>query len=102
MTKHELVAKITKVVRAADEEFKDVGGSTRHWVRDCLLPGLEEAGLQIVDTETIGAAVLKLVEWLNTPSYPSPTGSTKIPVVPIDIEDERRFITLEKLGDPNE
>lgn len=102
MTEHELVAKITKVVRAADEEFKDVGGSTRHWVRDCLLPGLEEAGLRIVDIETIGDAVLKLVEWLNTHTYANSDGPTNPPVYPIDLETERKLVIAERLGDPDE
>jgi hypothetical protein len=42
------VAKITAVVREADQDFERVGGSSRHWVRECLLPRLEAAGLRIV------------------------------------------------------
>jgi len=49
----ELIAKITKAVRQADEDFKDVGGSTRHWVRECLLQSLRDDGMNIVETKKI-------------------------------------------------
>lgn len=45
-----LLARITKAVRLADRKFEKVGGSSRHWVRECLLPELETEGLAIVDT----------------------------------------------------
>lgn len=44
----EQVAKITEAVRAADNDFESSGGSSRHWVRECLLPHLTAAGLRIV------------------------------------------------------
>lgn len=44
----DLVAEITGIVRASDEEFESVGGSTRHWVRECFLPRLEGAGWKLV------------------------------------------------------
>ena len=47
-----LVAKITLVVRKADQAFEISGGSTRHWVRDCFLPALKEAGLWIAKSVT--------------------------------------------------
>ena len=47
----EMIAKIAKAVRTADQEFKDVGGSTRHWVRECLLPALRDEGLRIAPLE---------------------------------------------------
>lgn len=34
---------ITEIVRQADDEFKRVGGSSRHWVRDCYFPLLRAA-----------------------------------------------------------
>jgi hypothetical protein len=43
----ELVAKITRAVRVADEQFEESGGSSRHWVRECFLPCLEAEGLEI-------------------------------------------------------
>ena len=43
-----LLADITRAVRTADLAFENVGGSSRHWVRDCLLPALEEEGLSVV------------------------------------------------------
>lgn len=45
------LSKLTQIVRAADEQFEREGGGTRHWVRDCFLPGLEAAGLKIVDRD---------------------------------------------------
>jgi len=45
---HALVKQITLAVRIADKKFEDVGGSTRHWVRDCLLPELTDAGLDVI------------------------------------------------------
>jgi hypothetical protein len=44
----ELVNRLTEVMRKADRTFESVGGSTRHHVRDCLIPELEEAGLKVV------------------------------------------------------
>jgi len=44
-----LVKKITEAVRQADHDFETVGGSSRHWVRDCLLARLEEQGLTICE-----------------------------------------------------
>lgn len=31
-----LVAALSSIVREADREFQRVGGSSRHWVRDCF------------------------------------------------------------------
>ena len=39
---------ITAAVRAADLAFESSGGSSRHYVRECLIPQLEAAGLVIV------------------------------------------------------
>ena len=44
-----MIEKVTRVVREADEAFKTVGGSTRHWVRDCLLPALDRAGIELFE-----------------------------------------------------
>jgi len=43
----ELVAAITAIVREADKTFERVGGSSRHWVRDCFLPCLNKAGWRV-------------------------------------------------------
>jgi len=43
----ELVRRMTLAMREADEMFETVGGSTRHHVRECLLPVLEKHGLGI-------------------------------------------------------
>ena len=42
------VAEITKAVRQADEDFRHVGGSSRHWVRDCFIPALDAAWMRVV------------------------------------------------------
>lgn len=44
----ELVQLLTEAMRAADQAFDRVGGSTRHHVRDCLIPELERMGLGVV------------------------------------------------------
>jgi len=44
----EMVNKLTAVVREADELFEKVGGSSRHWVRDCFVQILEKEGLRVV------------------------------------------------------
>ena len=45
----DLEARLTAAVRQADLNFEKVGGSSRHYVRECLLPALAEAKLVIVD-----------------------------------------------------
>lgn len=45
----DMVARLTKAMRAADLAFETVGGSTRHHVRDCLMSALEEERLAVVD-----------------------------------------------------
>lgn len=39
---------ITAAMRDADRVFEKVGGSTRHYVRDCLLPIMKRHGLIVV------------------------------------------------------
>ena len=36
---------IVSLIQEADKLFETVGGSTRHFVRDCLLPLMEEKGI---------------------------------------------------------
>lgn len=43
--------RLTKAVRAADLDFESVGGSSRHYVRECLMPALDAEGLMITDTD---------------------------------------------------
>jgi len=43
----EIVRRLTAAMREADRTFQRVGGSTRHHVRDCLLPILAKHGLKI-------------------------------------------------------
>jgi len=43
-----VVNAVTGIVRAADQHFERVGGSSRHWVRDCFLPMLNRAGWVVV------------------------------------------------------
>lgn len=44
----ELLARLTAAMREADAIFMRAGGSTRHHVRDCLIPVLEKHGLKLV------------------------------------------------------
>jgi hypothetical protein len=48
MNETEMIRLVTQAVRDADKQFESVGGSTRHWVRECFLPALERIGLTIV------------------------------------------------------
>lgn len=43
----ELLLRMTACMRKADEIFDRVGGSTKHHVRDCLLPLLPKYGLEL-------------------------------------------------------
>jgi hypothetical protein len=45
--KSETYDAVTAVMRDADKEFEKIGGSTRHYVRDVLLPLLEQAGIRL-------------------------------------------------------
>lgn len=47
-TEDDTVRALTAAMREADEAFDRVGGSTRHHVRDCLLPVLEKRGIAVV------------------------------------------------------
>lgn len=42
---------LTAAVRAADQTHIQTGGSSRHYVRECLMPALEEHGLQVCPVE---------------------------------------------------
>jgi hypothetical protein len=67
-TDKELVARITAAVRAADQAFERSGGSSRHWVRECLLPELDRAGLAVVDTKANeGALTARLAPEMGLP-----------------------------------
>lgn len=42
-------ARLVAAMRAADKMFEKVGGTTRHYVRDCLIPEMTERGIRVVD-----------------------------------------------------
>jgi hypothetical protein len=42
-----IITLLTQAMREADLKFETVGGGTRHYVRDCLLPEIEKVGLSI-------------------------------------------------------
>lgn len=44
----EIVAIVTRAVRKADIDFRDAGGTSRHWVRDWFLPYLRQENVEIV------------------------------------------------------
>jgi len=50
----EMIARITQAVRAADQAFDNVGGNTRHWVRECFIDALKDEGLEIRPIQTEG------------------------------------------------
>ena len=66
MTKEEqkptIERRLTAAVREADQAFERVGGSTRHYVNDCLLPMLEAAGLSVVDTAHLRGLEVRLAD----------------------------------------
>jgi hypothetical protein len=45
----DIPSRLTAAMREADRAFESVGGSTRHFVHDCLMPALEAARLSVVD-----------------------------------------------------
>jgi hypothetical protein len=55
LSESETVSLLTEAMRAADQAFERVGGSTRHHVRDCLMPELERMGLTIVRADSTSA-----------------------------------------------
>ena len=70
MTDNNLVKEITVVVRQADSDFEKIGGSSKHWVRDCFLPLLEEAGLTVCRIGKLGAyenRLKKAIQQYNDP-----------------------------------
>jgi hypothetical protein len=44
----EIIKRLTAAMQEADQQFEAEGGGTRHYVRECLLPILEQHGLRIV------------------------------------------------------
>lgn len=52
----ELIRRMTAAMREADKTFERVGGSTRHHVRDCLLPVLEKHGLELRLAPTVSGS----------------------------------------------
>jgi hypothetical protein len=44
----ELVKVLTLALRTGDQAYESTGGSTRHYVRECLLPVLERMRLTVV------------------------------------------------------
>lgn len=63
-----LVRRVTRAVREADGAFEDVGGSSRHWVRECFFPALRSEGLAIVvasDYARLVEAARDVVDWLD-------------------------------------
>lgn len=49
MSDVKVARRLTEAMREADLAFETVGGSTRHFVNDCLLPALEAHHLAVVD-----------------------------------------------------
>lgn len=47
----EIIRRLTAAMREADRMHEKTGGSTRHHVRECLLPILDRHGLKIECTD---------------------------------------------------
>lgn len=45
---NERIRILTQIARSADKCFEKIGGSSRHWVRDCFLPCAEKEGWRII------------------------------------------------------
>lgn len=43
----ETIKRMTRAVRRADQAFGKVGGGTRSWVSECLMPALDEEGITL-------------------------------------------------------
>lgn len=69
-TPPEVVAAVTRAIRAADLAFESSGGSSRHWLRDQLLPRLEEEGLRIVWTDSLKTLAEYVVHHVGVESWP--------------------------------
>jgi hypothetical protein len=59
----EIVNAVTAAMREADRVFEKVGGSTRHHVRDCLLPVLNRNGWRIVKAKPVCPCGLSSEPW---------------------------------------
>ena len=44
----DIVDRLTQAVRVADRQFEETGGTTRHYINECLLSALEKYGLELV------------------------------------------------------
>ncbi len=53
----DIVNALTAVVREADQAFQQVGGSSRHWVRDCFLSVLNRHGYEIRKRQLVACSV---------------------------------------------
>jgi len=58
---HAIRKQVTAAVRVADGRFES-GGGTRDWVRECLLPALQEAGLVIVPSSLLNEAATAIAD----------------------------------------
>lgn len=45
---YEIIDIVTEAMREADKMFETTGGSARHYVRDLLLPILQEKGYEVI------------------------------------------------------
>lgn len=74
-----VIERTTEAVRRADRIFEGEGGSSRHYVRDCLLPMLAECGLEVrlatdpgavsAERERITALIERAIHHETRPTY---------------------------------
>lgn len=58
--------RLTAAVRAADQHFESVGGSSRHFVTDCLLPAMADNHVVVMDDRFVAVPRETLEKHVNT------------------------------------
>jgi len=58
----EILRRMTIAMRQADRSFEHSGGSTRHYLRDCLLPMLSYHG---IDLRLSDLSSIACIDWEN-------------------------------------
>jgi hypothetical protein len=53
--------RLTAAIRKADVEFESVGGSSRHYVAECLEPAITAAGLAVVEASELASLTTRAV-----------------------------------------
>ncbi len=82
----EIFVRLTRATRDADKLYESGvtgGGGTRHWLRDCFLPALENEGLVVEDAacvQELEAALRKIASGPRDTVVTAPDGEPSIVV----------------------